>query len=130
MIEGISIGVAKSNAGEVVFNTGMVGYREALTDPSYAGQSLVLTTPMIGNYGVPPDVKDQYGLSKYFESDKIHIAGLIVTDYSVDYSHWNAAKSLSQWLTDAGIPALYGIDTRKLTKKIREFGSILGGNRI
>jgi len=126
VIEGISFGAFKSNAGEVVFNTGMVGYPEALTDPSYAGQILILTSPMIGNYGVPPTEKDEYGLSKFFESDKIHIAGLIVCDYSVEYSHWNAAQSLSHWLTEAGIPALFGIDTRRLTKKIREFGSILG----
>jgi carbamoyl-phosphate synthase small subunit len=112
IIEGFSFDAENSNAGEVVFNTGMVGYPEALTDPSYAGQILILTTPMIGNYGVPPDVKDEFGLSKYFESDRIHIAGLIVTDYSIEYSHWNGAKSLSQWLTEAGIPALYGIDTR------------------
>lgn len=81
---------------------------------------------MIGNYGVPPDTKDEFGLTKFFEGEKIHIAGLIVTDYSVEYSHWNATKSLSQWLTEAGVPALYGVDTRMLTKKIRETGAILG----
>lgn len=125
-VEGISFGAKKSLAGEVVFNTGMVGYPEALTDPSYTGQILVLTSPMIGNYGVPADDKDENGISKFFEGDRIHIAGLIVTDYSIDYSHWNAAKSLSQWLTEAGIPALCGVDTRKLTKHIREFGAVLG----
>jgi carbamoyl-phosphate synthase small subunit len=126
-IEGISFGAKKSMSGEVVFNTGMVGYPEALTDPSYTGQILILTSPMIGNYGVPSvDAKDEYGISKFFEGNCIHIAGLIVTDYSVEYSHWNASKSLSQWLNDNGIPALYGIDTRKLTKFIRECGAILG----
>lgn len=125
-IEGISFGADKSISGEVVFNTGMVGYPEALTDPSYSGQILVLTTPMVGNYGVPPFTKDEFGLSKFFEGEKIHIAGLIVCDYSVEYSHWNAAKSLSQWLTEEGIPALFGVDTRRLTKKIRETGAILG----
>jgi carbamoyl-phosphate synthase small subunit len=126
VVEGYSFGASKSVTGEIVFNTGMVGYPEALTDPSYRGQILVLTSPMIGNYGVPPDTKDDFGLPKFFESDKIHISGLIVTDYSVEYSHWNATKSLSQWLTEAGIPALYGIDTRRLTKRIRETGAILG----
>lgn len=96
-IEGISFGAHRSIAGEVVFNTGMVGYPEALTDPSYSGQILVLTSPMIGNYGVPPNTTDQFGLPQFLEGEKIHIAGLIVTDYSLEYSHWNAAKSLSQW---------------------------------
>lgn len=125
-IEGYSFGAQKSMSGEIVFNTGMVGYPEALTDPSYAGQILVLTFPMIGNYGVPGDEKDEYGMPRHFESDKIHVAGLIVAEYSADYSHWNAIKSLSQWLTEAGVPALYGIDTRMLTKKIRETGTVLG----
>lgn len=126
VVEGYSFGAVKSMSGEVVFNTGMVGYPEALTDPSYSGQILVLTSPMIGNYGVPSDRKDDNGISKFFEGDRIHISGLIVADYSVDYSHWNAWKSLSQWLTEAGIPALCGIDTRRLTKRIREYGAILG----
>jgi len=125
-IQGYSFGANKSMAGEVVFNTGMVGYPESLTDPSYCGQILVLTFPMIGNYGVPSDSKDENGLLKYFESRKIQVAGLIVAEYSQTYSHWNAAKSLGQWLSEAGIPALYGIDTRRLTKKIRIHGSILG----
>ena len=124
--EGYSFGAATSIAGEVVFNTGMVGYPEALTDPSYAGQILVLTYPMVGNYGVPGDTKDEYGLPHFFESDKIHIAGLIVVDYSVDFSHWNAVKSLGQWLTENGIPALFGVDTRRLTKRLRESGAVLG----
>ena len=124
--EGYSFGAATSIAGEVVFNTGMVGYPEALTDPSYAGQILVLTYPMVGNYGVPDDTKDEYGLPHFFESDKIQIAGLIVVDYSVDFSHWNAVKSLGQWLTENGIPALFGVDTRRLTKRLRESGAVLG----
>lgn len=87
----------------------------------------MLTYPMVGNYGVPnPESKDEFGLPLYFESDKIHISGLIVAEYSGDYSHWNAVKSLSQWLVEAGIPALYGIDTRRLTKRIRELGAVLG----
>lgn len=90
------------------------------------GQILVLTFPLVGNYGVPGDTKDEFGLPLFFESDKIHIAGLIVAEYSHEYSHWNAVKSLSQWLIDAGVPALYGIDTRRLTKRIREMGAVLG----
>lgn len=126
VLEGYSFGAEKSVYGEVVFNTGMVGYPEALTDPSYTGQILVLTSPMIGNYGVPSEEKDENGISYFFESEKVHVAGLIVTDYSVEYSHWNAWKSLSQWLISSGVPALFGIDTRRLTKRIREQGAVLG----
>ena len=105
----------------------MVGYPEALTDPSYRGQILVLTYPLIGNYGVPDEsIKDEHGLPKYFESSTIHIAGLIVSSYSWEHSHWAAQKSLSEWLCDNNIPAMYGVDTRALTKKLREHGSMLG----
>ena len=105
----------------------MVGYPEALTDPSYRGQILVLTYPMIGNYGVPDEsVKDNYGLPLYFESNDIHITGLIVSEYSWEHSHWAAQKSLSKWLKDNNIPAVYGVDTRQLTKTLREHGTILG----
>jgi carbamoyl-phosphate synthase small subunit len=117
-IEGISFGAETAAAGEVVFNTGMVGYPEALTDPSYKGQILVLTYPLIGNYGVPDDkLRDEFGLAKYFESDKVQITGLIVADYSHFPSHWASVKSLSAWLKENNIPALYGVDTRALTKK-------------
>lgn len=113
--------------GEVVFNTGMVGYPEALTDPSYRGQILVLTYPLIGNYGVPnPNVTDTYALPKYFESSTIHITGLIVSSYSWYHSHWAAQISLRTWLQQHHIPALYNVDTRELTKLLREHGSILG----
>ena len=123
--DGYSFGQEKSISGEVVFNTGMVGYYESLTDPSYKGQILVLTYPLIGNYGVPgAETKDN--LSKHFESDKIQISALIVSDYSLSYDHWNAAKSLSEWLKEYDIPALCGIDTRALTKKLREKGTMLG----
>lgn len=112
-------------SGEVVFNTGMVGYPESLTDSSYRGQILTLTYPLIGNYGVPgKDEEDN--LLKYFESDKIQVQGLIVTNYSENYSHWNAKKSLSEWMREYSIPGIYGIDTRKLTKKLREKGTMLG----
>jgi carbamoyl-phosphate synthase small subunit len=105
----------------------MVGYPEALTDPSYRGQILVLTYPLVGNYGVPDEsVKDELGLPKFFESNEIHITGLIVSQYSWEHSHWNAQKSLSDWLKEYNIPAVYGVDTRALTKKLRERGSTLG----
>ncbi|GMH57248.1 hypothetical protein TrRE_jg2940 [Triparma retinervis] len=124
---GYSFGAKTCNAGEVVFNTSMVGYPEALTDPSYRAQILVLTFPLVGNYGVPDDsILDELGLPKYFESDQIHIAGLVVSEYSWTHSHWAAKKSLSEWLTEAGIPAIYGVDTRMLTKKIRETGAMCG----
>jgi carbamoyl-phosphate synthase/aspartate carbamoyltransferase len=126
-IEGYSFGAPTSVSGEVVFNTGMVGYPEALTDPSYRGQILVLTYPLIGNYGVPDDnIQDEYKLPKYFESSQIHISGLVVSSYSWQHSHWAAQKSLSKWLASNNVPAMYGVDTRELTKKLREHGSILG----
>ncbi|KAF9431575.1 hypothetical protein BGZ76_000134, partial [Entomortierella beljakovae] len=128
--QGISFGAeTKSIAGECVFQTGMVGYPESLTDPSYRGQILVLTFPLVGNYGVPsrelmdPILKD---LPKYFESNEIHIAGLIVGQYSQDYSHYLATSSLGAWLKEYNIPAIYGIDTRAMTKKIRSQGVMLG----
>lgn len=123
--EGYVFGSKKPTNGEVVFNTGMVGYPEALTDPSYHGQILVLTYPLIGNYGVPGDEKED-GLLKYFESDKIQVKGLIISDYSESFSHWNAKKSLSEWMKENSIPGLYGIDTRQLTKKLRQKGTMLG----
>lgn len=123
---GESFGAEISISGEVVFATGMVGYPESLTDPSYRGQILVLTYPLIGNYGVPGDERDELGLLKFFESEKVQIAGLIVASYSNEYSHWNAKKSLGAWLKEHGIPAITGIDTRALTKKLREKGVMLG----
>ena len=123
--QGYLFGAKRFVTGEVVFNTGMVGYPQSLSDPSYHGQVLVLTYPLIGNYGVPGYEKEN-GLLKYFESDKIHVQGLIITDYSDEYSHWNAEKSLSNWLKEWNVPGIYGIDTRQLTKKLREKGTMLG----
>lgn len=122
---GFSFGYEKSVSGEIVFNTAMTGYPESLTDPSYKGQILVLTYPIIGNYGVPPREKadDMY---KYFESYALHISGLIISDYTEDYSHWNANKSLGDWLKEYKVPGIYGIDTRELTKILREHGTMLG----
>ncbi|KAJ3312934.1 hypothetical protein HDV04_002591 [Boothiomyces sp. JEL0838] len=127
--KGTSFGANVSVAGETVFQTGMVGYPESLTDPSYQGQILVLTFPLVGNYGVPSRTEVEKSLENlpvYFESSKIHIAGLIVGIYSQDFSHYLASSSLSDWLKEQNIPALYGVDTRVLTKKIRTQGSMLG----
>lgn len=123
--EGYSFGAASSTNGEVVFNTGMVGYPETMTDPSYRGQILVCTYPLIGNYGVP-DEEVENGLSRVFESHCIHIRALIISDYSEDYSHWNARKSLSEWMCEQNIPGIYGIDTRRLTRMLREEGTMPG----
>lgn len=118
-------GALQPIAGEVVFNTGMVGYPETLTDPSYQGQILSCTYPLIGNYGVPKSHISQ-GLPDVFESGKIHVRGLVVGDYSFEYSHWQAEKSLNTWLKEHEVVGLYGIDTRRLTKTLRQHGSMLG----
>ncbi len=123
--EGFSFGFEKSISGEVVFYTAMMGYPESLTDPSYKGQILVPTYPMIGNYGVPGD-EEEDGLPKNFESDKIHASALIISDYSFAPNHWNSARTLGDWLKEQEVPGLFGIDTRELTKRLRERGSMLG----
>ena len=123
--EGYSFGYESSAAGEVVFNTAMVGYPESLTDPSYSGQILTVTYPLVGNYGVPED-NIINGLSQFYESEKIQVSGLIISEYSHEYSHWNARKSLGDWLKEHKVPGIYGVDTRALTKLIREKGSMMG----
>jgi len=127
---GWSFGAETGTVGEVVFNTAMMGYPESLTDPSYAGQILVMTYPLVGNYGAPLSSpqggKAGNGLPEFMESDRIHVKGLIVADYSEQYSHWNAKESLSEWLKREGIPAITGIDTRRLTKLLRERGVMRG----
>jgi carbamoyl-phosphate synthase small subunit len=122
---GKSFGSEKSVAGEVVFYTGMTGYPESLTDPSYTGQILVSTYPMIGNYGVPVN-RMENGVHAHYESNKLHITALIISDYSFEFSHWNAEKSLADWLKEWDVPGIFGIDTRALTKILREKGSMLG----
>jgi len=122
---GTAFGWKASVSGEVVFNTGMVGYPECLTDPSYRGQILVLTYPLIGNYGVPANVEHN-GLSPFFESDRVQIAGLLVSEVSNEFSHWNANLSLDNWLKTNQVPAIAGLDTRLLTQRLRTQGSLLG----
>ncbi|XP_072730373.1 carbamoyl-phosphate synthase [ammonia], mitochondrial [Ciconia boyciana] len=126
-MKGYSFGYPSSTAGEVVFNTGLSGYTEALTDPSYKGQILTLANPIVGNGGVPdPAALDEMGLRKFLESDGIKVSALLVLDYSNEYSHWQAARSLGEWLQEEQVPALYGIDTRMLSKLIRDKGTVLG----
>ena len=123
---GKSFGYEKPVAGEVVFNTAMTGYPESLTDPSYAGQLMTLTYPLVGNYGVPPFTFEANGLPTFMESEKIHAEAIIVSDYSEKYSHWNAVESLGDWLKREQIPGITGIDTRELTKVLREHGVMMG----
>ncbi len=125
IFEGVSFGAPTSSAGEVVFNTGMTGYPETLTDPSYRGQILALTYPLVGNYGIPAKTIER-DLLKNFESNKIQVRGLVVADYSTEHNHWNSETSLGEWLKENNIPAITGIDTRALTKKLREKGVMLG----
>ncbi|KAM0512055.1 hypothetical protein ACHAPE_009299 [Trichoderma viride] len=132
--QGFSFGAEKSIAGELVFQTGMVGYPESITDPSYRGQILVITFPLVGNYGVPSrETLDELlgDLPAHFESSQIHIAGLVTASYcGEDFSHFLATSSLGTWLKEQGVPAMYGVDTRALTKRIREKGSMLGKMRL
>ena len=123
---GKSFGYEKPVAGEVVFNTAMMGYPESLTDPSYAGQLMTLTFPLVGNYGVPPFTVEKNGIATFMESDRIHASAIIVSDYSEKFSHWNAKESLADWLRREEVPGICGIDTRQLTKVLREHGVMMG----
>ena len=122
---GKGFGAARKLTGEVVFSTSMVGYPEALTDPSYRGQILSLTYPLVGNYGVPPyDLN--LGLPLYFESDRIQTQGLIIHELCEEPYHWASTRTLDKWLADENIPGISGVDTRRLTKKLRTHGVMLG----
>ena len=123
---GRSFGYDADTIGEVVFSTAMTGYPESLTDPSYAGQILVMTYPLVGNYGVPETSIGNNGLPMFMESESIHVKALVVADYSERFSHWNAKESLAAWLKKEKIPAITGIDTRRLTMVIREHGVMMG----
>ncbi|MDB4978751.1 MAG: carbamoyl-phosphate synthase small subunit [Candidatus Peribacteria bacterium] len=126
VFSGQSFGARVDTDGEVVFSTGMVGYNESVTDPSFRGQILVFTYPLIGNYGVPTEEKNEHGFSRNFESENIHVRGVIVAQYSEQHSHHNAVSSFGNWLEKHNIPGITGIDTRALTKKLREHGVMLG----
>jgi carbamoyl-phosphate synthase small subunit len=125
LFTGIGFGAAMKTSGEVVFSTGMVGYPEALTDPSYKGQILNLTYPLVGNYGVPSNDLS-FGLPLYFESNRIQTSGLIIHELCTEPYHWASKRTLDKWLQDEGIPGISGIDTRRLTKKLRTHGVMLG----
>ncbi len=125
VFEGTAFGAETTTVGEVVFNTAMTGYPESLTDPSYYGQILVCSFPLIGNYGVP-NHEDSLALDSFFESNKIQVRGLVISYESIAYSHWNATQSLSNWLKKQNIPGLFGVDTRSIIQKIREHGSVMG----
>lgn len=124
--EGTPFGAKVDRDGEVVFTTGMVGYPESLTDPSYRGQILVFTYPLIGNYGVPSEERNEWGFSANFESEDIHVRGVVCGQVSDYYSHHAAVSSLPAWLEYHGIPGITGIDTRMLTKKLRGHGVMPG----
>lgn len=127
VFDGVGFGYPSEIGGEVVFNTGMVGYTETLTDPSYRGQILCMTYPLVGNYGVPSfDIKDEYGLPKFFESEQIQVRALVIHHLSDIASHWSCIKTLDQWLYEEKIPGIHGIDTRALTKKLRVNGVMMG----
>ncbi|MDH3204789.1 MAG: glutamine-hydrolyzing carbamoyl-phosphate synthase small subunit, partial [Nitrosopumilus sp.] len=126
VFDGEGFGYSTTVFGEIVFNTGMVGYTETLTDPSYSGQILTLTYPLVGNYGVPdPSIMDEDGIPKFFESDKIQVRGLVVHELSLTASHWNLSMTLDEWLYQEKIPGISGIDTRALTKKLRTSGVMM-----
>jgi len=125
IFHGTSFGARSNISGEAVFTTSLVGYPESLTDPSYRGQILVFTQPLIGNYGVPSNVRDEHGLLKYFESPNIQAVGVVVADVAEKYSHWTAVESLSEWCAREGVPAVTGVDTRAIVTYLREQGSSL-----
>jgi carbamoyl-phosphate synthase small subunit len=125
VFHGTSFGAKSNVSGEAVFTTSLVGYPESLTDPSYRGQILVFTQPLIGNYGVPPSARDESGLLKYFESPNIQAVGVVVADFAERYSHWTAVESLSEWCAREGVPAISGVDTRAIVTYLREQGSSL-----
>ncbi|MBI4258366.1 MAG: carbamoyl phosphate synthase small subunit, partial [Thaumarchaeota archaeon] len=127
VFHGQGFGYPKRTIGEVVFNTGMVGYTEALTDPSYRGQLLTFTYPLIGNYGVPPySDKDEYNLPTHFESDRIQTSAAIIHELCDTPSHWASARNFDSWLREEEIPGITSIDTRALTKKLRVNGVMMG----
>ncbi|EAT79787.1 carbamoyl-phosphate synthase arginine-specific small subunit [Parastagonospora nodorum] len=125
IFSGKSFGAKANISGEAVFTTSLVGYPESMTDPSYRGQILVFTQPLIGNYGVPSSARDEHGLLRYFESPNIQASGIVVQDYALKHSHWTAVESLAQWCAREGVPAISGVDTREVVTYLREQGSSL-----
>lgn len=126
IFKGKMFGSKRSMNGEVVFSTNMIGYPESMTDPSFCGQIINLTYPLVGNYGIPSMETDKFGMLKYLESNRIWCNGLLIQDYSHLHNHWNADKSLDEWMKEYDVPGIYGIDTREITTRIRNKGSMLG----
>ncbi|MDP4115237.1 MAG: glutamine-hydrolyzing carbamoyl-phosphate synthase small subunit [Bacteroidota bacterium] len=124
IFSGYSFGYPINISGEIVFNTGMVGYPETMTDPSYKGQILVFTYPLIGNYGVPADTLNPEGMKINFESDSIQCSAIVVSELSEEFEHYTSVKSLNDWMYENKIPGITGIDTRMLTKRLREAGTM------
>lgn len=125
--KGVSFGADKAVAGEAVFTTSLVGYPESMSDPSYCGQILVFTQPLIGNYGVPStEVRDHFNLLRFFESPHAHVVGIVVAEYAYEHSHWTAVESLASWCKREGVAAITGVDTREVVQYLREQGSSLG----
>jgi carbamoyl-phosphate synthase small subunit len=124
--EGKTFGAPRSSRGEIVFSTGMVGYPQSLTDPSYKGQILTLTYPLVGNYGVPADSFDRFGIPRDFESEKIQVSGLVVAELCEEPSHYSSRRTLSSWMEGQGVPGISGVDTRALTQLLREHGVMKG----
>jgi len=126
VFQGIGFGAETEISGEVVFNTSMMGYPELLTDPSYQEQIVVMTYPILGSYGIPPSsIRDRGGVPLHFESDSVKVKGFVVHSLSRP-SHWSNHKTLDEWLTEQGVPGIFGIDTRVLTQRLRNKGTMLG----
>jgi len=126
--QGIGFGASKVVTGELVFTTITgAGYNETLTDPSYQGQIVIMTHPLVGNYGVPPFEKDEFGITKYFESDSIKVSGYVVNECCKQPSHYESVKTLDEFLREQDVPGIEWIDTRAITKILREEGVQIGG---
>jgi len=126
IFKGTSFGAEQTAAGEVVFTTSLVGYPESMSDPSYRGQLLVFTQPLVGNYGIPNQSLDKWGLLNNFESARVQVQGIIVSNYAAKYSHHTAVESLGSWCARHNVPALTGVDTRAIVHLLRDQGSTLG----
>src|SRR2546427_1331898 len=126
VILGNGFGAETEISGEVVFNTSMMGYPELLTDPSYQEQIVVMTYPILGSYGVPPiSIQGNGGVPLHFESDSVQVKGFVIHSISRP-SHWSNQKALDDWLTEQGVPGIFGLDTRALTQRLRTKGTMLG----
>jgi carbamoyl-phosphate synthase small subunit len=130
VFQGVGFGAETEISGEVVFNTSMMGYPELLTDPSYQEQIVVMTYPILGSYGVPPDsIRNAGGVPLHFESDSVKVKGFAVHSLSRP-SHWSNHTTLEEWLTEQGVPGISGVDTRLLTQRLRNKGTMLGVLRV